>query len=77
VLDLKDGNLKEVEQQEENGIVNIMKSRGLGDDIAKFTKITGIKRVVDRVSEGLNIPCGCEGRQKAMNALFPYKNKNN
>jgi hypothetical protein len=31
-----------------------MKSRGLGDDIAKFT---------------------CEGRQKAMNALFPYKYK--
>jgi len=54
-----------------------MKSRGLGDDIAKFTKITGIKHVVDKVSEGLNIPCGCEGRQKAMNALFPYKNKNN
>ena len=52
-----------------------MKSRGLGDDIAKFTKATGIKSVVDRVSQGLNIPCGCEGRQKAMNALFPYKYK--
>jgi len=77
VLDLVAGQAKEVKQQEENGIVNIMKSRGLGDDIAKFTKITGIKRVVDKVSEGLNIPCGCEGRQKAMNALFPYKNKNN
>lgn len=49
-----------------------MKSRGLGDDIHKFTKATGIKTVVDRVSKGLNIPCGCEGRQKAMNALFPY-----
>jgi|TARA_B100001939_G_C16575278_1_gene460351 hypothetical protein len=49
-----------------------MKSRGLGDDIHKFTKATGIKKVVDKVSEGLNIPCGCEGRRKAMNALFPY-----
>lgn len=49
-----------------------MKSRGLGDDIHKFTKVTGIKKVVDKVSEGLNIPCGCEGRRKAMNALFPY-----
>jgi|TARA_R100000479_G_scaffold52180_1_gene24831 hypothetical protein len=52
-----------------------MKSQGLGDDIAKFTKATGIKNVVDRLSKGLNVPCGCEGRRKAMNALFPYKNK--
>ena len=26
----------------------------------------------NKVSKGLNIPCGCEGRRKAMNALFPY-----
>ena len=26
-----------------------MKSRGLGDDVAKFTKATGIKTVVDKV----------------------------
>tara|TARA_R100000742_G_C4263214_1_gene81066 strand:- start:129 stop:308 length:180 start_codon:yes stop_codon:yes gene_type:complete len=56
--------------------LNKMESKGLGDDIAKITKATGIKRVVDSVSKGLNIPCGCEGRQKAMNTLFPYKNKN-
>ena len=49
-----------------------MKSKGLGDDIHKFTKATGIKGGVDRVSKGRNIPCGCEGRRKAMNALFPY-----
>jgi len=58
-----------------DGNVNIMKSRGLGDSIEKLTKATGIKRVVDRVSEGLNIPCGCEGRRDALNILFPYKNK--
>ena len=52
-----------------------MKSRGLGDDIAKFTKATGIKHIVDKVSEGLNIPCGCEGRQEALNILFPKKYK--
>ena len=57
------------------GNVNIMKSRGLGDSIEKFTKATGIKTMVDRVSEGLNIPCGCEGRRDALNILFPYKNK--
>ena len=58
-----------------DGNVNIMKSRGLGDSIEKFTKATGIKSMVDRVSEGLNIPCGCEGRRDALNILFPYKNK--
>lgn len=50
-----------------------MKSKGLGDDIEKFTKATGIKTVVDKVSKGLNIPCGCEGRKEAMNKIFPYK----
>jgi len=52
-----------------------MKSKGLGDSIAKFTKATGIKSVVDRVSEGLNVPCGCEARQKALNNLVPYNKK--
>lgn len=61
--------------QEEGGNVNIMKSRGLGDTIEKVTKATGIKKMVDKVSEGLNIPCGCEGRRDALNILFPYKNK--
>jgi len=69
--------VKEVKQQEENGIVNMIrnKPKGLGDSIENFTTKTGIKSMVDRVSEGLNIPCGCEGRRKAMNALFPYKYK--
>ena len=50
-----------------------MKSKGLGDSIHKFTKATGIKSAVDRVSKGLNIPCGCEGSREAMNIMFPYK----
>jgi hypothetical protein len=49
-----------------------MKSKGLGDSIYKLTKATGIKKVVDKVSEGLNIPCGCEGRRNALNNLVPY-----
>ena len=49
-----------------------MKSRGLGDSIHKFTTATGIKNVVDKVSQGLNIPCGCEGRRQALNNLVPY-----
>jgi hypothetical protein len=52
-----------------------MKSRGLGDSIHNFTKATGIKSVVDKVSEGLNIPCGCEARRKALNKAVPYKMK--
>lgn len=70
--------MKEVKLLEEDGAAvdtDNMKSRGLGDSIHKFTKATGIKTVVDKVSEGLNIPCGCEGRREAMNTLFPYKNK--
>jgi|TARA_A100001011_G_C13640778_1_gene567692 hypothetical protein len=49
------------------------KDRGLGDTVHRFTKATGIKTMVDRISQGLNIPCGCEGRQEAMNIMFPYR----
>ena len=50
-----------------------MESRGLGDSIEKFTKATGIKKVVDTMSKGLNSPCGCEGRKESLNKIFPYK----
>ena len=49
-----------------------MKSKGLGDTIHKFTTKTGIKSIVDKVSDGLNIPCGCEGRREALNRMVPY-----
>ena len=49
-----------------------MKSGGLGDSIHKFTKATGIKKAVDIVSKGLNIPCGCEARRESLNNLVPY-----
>jgi len=52
-----------------------MKSQGLGDSIEKFTTKTGIKTVVDKVSEGLNIPCGCQQRKDALNKMFPYSTK--
>ena len=50
-----------------------MKSQGLGDDIEKFTKATGIKKMVDTMSKGLNIPCGCAGRKETLNKILPYK----
>lgn len=52
-----------------------MKSKGLGDTVHKITKATGIKTMVERVSEGLNIPCGCEARREALNRLVPYGKK--
>ena len=50
-----------------------MKSIGLGDSVEKFTKATGIKKMVDTMSRGLNVPCGCEDRKGALNKIFPYK----
>ena len=51
---------------------NKMKSRGLGDSIEKFTKATGIKRVVDTVSKATNTDCGCGKRRDTLNRIFPY-----
>jgi len=49
-----------------------MKSRGLGDSIEKFTKATGIKNVVNRVSKATNTDCGCNKRRDTLNRIFPY-----
>ena len=38
------------------------KSKGLGDTVAKFTKATGIKKVVDTVSKVTKKPCNCGKR---------------
>ena len=50
-----------------------MRSRGLGDTVAKITKATGIKAVVDKVSDMTGKPCGCDERRDSLNRLFPYK----
>jgi hypothetical protein len=49
------------------------KSKGLGDDIEKFTKATGIKKVVDTFAELTGIDCGCDARKEKLNKLFPKK----
>ena len=55
-------------------ISNIISMKpGLGDKIESFTKATGIKKIVDTVSQGLNIPCGCEKRKNVLNKMFPGK----
>jgi len=68
--------VKEVELLEKDGVVqdfklNIMKDKGLGDTIARFTKATGIKKLADSIPGG----CGCKNRQNILNDYFPYKNK--
>tara|TARA_R110000796_G_scaffold7396_3_gene25434 strand:+ start:1925 stop:2332 length:408 start_codon:yes stop_codon:yes gene_type:complete len=50
------------------------KSKGLGDSIEKFTKKTGIKKIVDKVSEVTGIDCGCDERKALLNKIFPYRN---
>ena len=47
------------------------KSKGLGDDIEKFTEATGIKKAVDWFSSKTGIDCGCDERKEKLNQLFP------
>ena len=49
-----------------------LESRGLGDTVAKITKVTGVKKVVDTVFDAINKDCGCTERQSKLNKLFPY-----
>ena len=49
------------------------KSEGLGDTVAKITKATGIKKVVDTVFQKLEKSCGCDERKEILNNIFPYQ----
>jgi len=49
------------------------KSKGLGDDIEKITKATGIKKLVDTFAEVTGIDCGCDARKEKLNKLFPRR----
>lgn len=48
-------------------------STGLGDDIEKITKATGIKKVVDKVFDKLGTDCGCDARKTKLNSIFRYE----
>ena len=52
--------------------MKMAKSKGLGDTISKITKATGIKAVVDKVSELTGKPCNCSERRDKLNKIFPY-----
>jgi hypothetical protein len=47
-----------------------MKSKGLGDTVAKITKITGIKKIVEKINKGPCVSCG--NRQEGWNLKFPH-----
>jgi hypothetical protein len=48
-------------------------SKGLGDSVEKFTTATGIKKVVDKVSQVTGKDCGCAQKRDTLNRVFPYK----
>ena len=50
------------------------KAKGLGDTIEQITTATGIKAVVDKISEVTGIDCGCEDRKETLNKLWSYRN---
>ena len=47
-------------------------SEGLGDTIEKITIFTGVKRLVEKVSEVTGRPCGCHERKEILNKKYPY-----
>ncbi len=53
----------------------IIMDKGLGDSIHRVTKATGIKSAVDKISQALDTPCGCNQRREALNKMFPYNKK--
>ena len=53
-------------------MIRSKKHRGLGDAIEAATRATGIKSVVDKVSEITGRDCGCGKRKEALNKLVPF-----
>lgn len=51
-------------------------SRGLGDTVAKITKVTRIDKLANATAKLVGAKdCGCKRRQETLNKLVPYKNK--
>ena len=58
-----------------NRVVKKSKPKGLGDTVENITRATGIKAVVEKVSEVTGKPCGCAERRDTLNRMFPYDKK--
>ena len=53
-----------------------MKSKGLGDSIERFTKMTGIYSLAQMGARAAGKKdCGCKKRKEALNKAFPYNKK--
>lgn len=51
-----------------------MRSRGLGDTIAKITHATGLAWFAERAAKAIGLEsCGCAERQQWLNELVPYR----
>ena len=58
------------------GVKTNVRSKGLGDTIAKVTRVTGIEKAVKAVTQAVGVKdCGCSQRQETLNRVFPYNNK--
>ena len=57
-----------------------MQSKGLGDDVKKITKATGLDQLAKKIAQLLDEDCGCDDRQTWLNEQtknWPmYKNRN-
>jgi hypothetical protein len=53
------------------------KAKGLGDTIEQITTATGIKAVVDKISEVTGKDCGCSERKETLNKLWSYRSTEN
>jgi len=45
----------------------VMQSKGLGDDIKKLTKATGLDQLAKRIAQILDEDCGCDERAEKLN----------
>lgn len=52
------------------------KPKGLGDTVEQITTATGIKAVVDAVSNATGIDCGCDARKEFLNKIWSYRKPN-
>jgi len=50
-----------------------LKSKGLGDTVAKIAKSVGADRVAKAYEKTTGKDCGCNKRRDTLNRVFPYK----
>lgn len=51
--------------------------KGLGDDIARITKLTRLDRLASKIAKVFGKEdCGCDQRREIMNEMFPYRKTN-